>query len=371
MKKTLFINHSNNLHGSETVLLELLNVVFTENKNDVYVVEPIAPSQSFFSKALHQAGFTNIIGLPYKNLGVSLLRSIFVLIYNIYSVFYLVRYVRKNKIECIYSNTSVTCLGIIVALITSKPHFWHFHEPVDEKHGFVKSIILIYKFLLRYKRNTLVFVTKTQSDQWHCELSLKNIQSKVIYNPIKEIGHFSKKDDSDTIVFAYMGGRDERKNLLRFIDAFSVLHKENKNTRLLFAKNVGNTNQLIAKKVIDLGLIECFEEKAFPNLSDFYSQIDVFVLPSLSETWGLVVLEALQTKTPVVVTSNTGLTELLFQKKDCIFIDPYNTENIVEAMKFMLNKESREQIAQSGYDTIKEIDFNQNFKLEFAKFFNI
>ena len=42
------------------------------------------------------------------------------------------------------------------------------------------------------------------------------------------------------------------------------------------------------------------------ELSNYYRQADVFILPSLTETWGLVVEEALSNGTPVMLSHMVG-----------------------------------------------------------------
>src|SRR5690606_12125453 len=51
------------------------------------------------------------------------------------------------------------------------------------------------------------------------------------------------------------------------------------------------------------------------NVTAFYKAIDVFVMSSVGETYGMVTLEALLSKVPVIGTNSGGTSELLGQKK--------------------------------------------------------
>jgi hypothetical protein len=131
MKRILFINHSNDLYGAESILLQILKEITTEeNKNCIYVLTPQGNKLSDFKKALCNMNINNCSSLPYKSLGVSLQRSLLVLVFNFYSIIRLICYVNKNKIDVIYSNTSVTSLGIITSILLNKNHIWHFHESI-------------------------------------------------------------------------------------------------------------------------------------------------------------------------------------------------------------------------------------------------
>ena len=51
------------------------------------------------------------------------------------------------------------------------------------------------------------------------------------------------------------------------------------------------------------------------------SRADVFVMPSLSEPFGLVALEAAQRETPVIVSENSGVKEMLTHSLKADFWD--------------------------------------------------
>lgn len=366
MKKVLFINHSCHVHGAETVMLHLLNVI--EEKQNIHVVEPCCNEYDKFQSALEQMGITKILKLPYKALGISVFRSILVVIYNLYSVLKLLFYVRKEKIDLIYSNTSITCLGIVVAFIANKPHIWHFHEPVEADHGFVRPLNFIYKCFLSYKKNRVVFVSKRQHLQWKNEIPKYFDDSLIIYNPIKEI-KILKHSDKQKVVFGYMGDWCKRKNIPFFINTLEKLRKEYANVSLLLAKNTGDDIEKIEesiKNVLNLDIVI----ETFTDASVFYAMIDIFVLPSLSETWGLVAVEAMLSKKAVILTENTGLHELFKHEDHCLFINPYKENDLYKAMSFLMNEKKREIIAENGYNKVQSLNVNVKFEDSFRRLIN-
>ena len=367
MKKVLLINHTNNVFGSENVLLQVIERCFKGFEQDIHILEPKYRKDSLFKKSVEKLGFMNVISLPYKNLGVSLIRSYLVVFYNLYTLLFMFFYIKRNKIEIIYSNTSKTCIGVILARWTGKTHIWHIHEPTDTDHGWSPALAKLYEKFFSYKRNHIVFVSHTQWNQWKKQISGLD-KAIVIYNPIKE--YSNNITTTEQTVFGYLGSRDKRKNLPALISAFAEVNKQNNNTCLLLSQNIGDTNEVIQQQIAQFQLKNSVVERPIIDAAEFYNQIDVLVLPSLSETWGLVVLEAMSAGKATIVTRNTGLTELLQDGIHTLFIDPKNVQSIADALLKMTNKEFREQIAQNGHNLIVHQNFNSMFKQQMQLLFS-
>jgi glycosyltransferase involved in cell wall biosynthesis len=69
----------------------------------------------------------------------------------------------------------------------------------------------------------------------------------------------------------------------------------------------------LAESVEFLGWVE--------NQQDFFSNIDIFILPSLAETFGLVLLEAMKYGVPIITTNCDGPKEILKPDIDCLMLD--------------------------------------------------
>ncbi|HXX78658.1 MAG TPA: glycosyltransferase family 1 protein, partial [Ktedonobacteraceae bacterium] len=140
----------------------------------------------------------------------------------------------------------------------------------------------------------------------------------------------------------YLGGLDQRKNVLQLVRAFAHLHKRigDPELQLLIAGNpdkkrgplfpdprpvaadLGITDQIIYRFV---------EEEDKPAI---YSGASVFVFPSLYEGFGLTPLEAMSCGTPVICSNRTSLPEVVGDA--AIVLDPDNIHEMVEAMYSVL-----------------------------------
>jgi glycosyltransferase involved in cell wall biosynthesis len=86
-----------------------------------------------------------------------------------------------------------------------------------------------------------------------------------------------------------------------------------------------------AKDIIFINYID------IKDLNTIYSYSELFVFPSLSEGFGLPILEAMASGTPVVTSNTTSLPEI--GGNAVITVNPLNTKEIADAMRLILTDE--------------------------------
>jgi glycosyltransferase involved in cell wall biosynthesis len=339
-------------------MLQIIDTVFVGgNEKKVFIVEPIGKQESLFKRRLCDMGITHCFSLPYKCWGGSLFRSIIVTFFNLYSVLTLIYHVKKERIDIIYSNTSINCIGIMVAILTRKLHIWHFHESI----GWTKYPDILYWIFLKYKKNTVIFISENQKMQWQTQLPKSFEKSKIIYNPIKKINITDTYFHND-IVFGYLGSIDKQKNIVLLVNAFYELTRTHNNVKLIIGGS--GTDEDGLKKLIKEYSLESHVTMLgyVSEVSSFYNSIDIFVLPSLLESWGLVSLEAMIARKAVIMTNNSSLHEILENREECIFIDPTNKQELLDAMKMLMDEKYRTALAMRGYEKVRQYNFNIEFK---------
>jgi glycosyltransferase involved in cell wall biosynthesis len=76
------------------------------------------------------------------------------------------------------------------------------------------------------------------------------------------------------------------------------------------------------------------------NVPEFMAAIDVFVLPSYSETFGLVLIEAMAMEKPVVATSAGGVPEIVEDGRDGLLIPPRDEQALAGTIDLLLRNSS-------------------------------
>lgn len=132
--------------------------------------------------------------------------------------------------------------------------------------------------------------------------------------------------------FLFIGRLSKVKNLKTLIKVFNDLNDfsltiigEGEDESLL--KGMANENIIFEGAIQNKYIREHFLSK------------DVLILPSISETWGLVVEEALFFGMPVIVSKNCGSSELIKQGVNGYLIDP----NDIKSMKSIISNIDKKQ----------------------------
>ncbi|WP_455755658.1 glycosyltransferase family 4 protein [Sulfurimonas sp.] len=91
------------------------------------------------------------------------------------------------------------------------------------------------------------------------------------------------------------------------------------------------------------------------NVNEYMRLCDVTVLATPKETFGLVIIESMINKIPVIATANGGPLEIIDDKKDSLLFDR-NTNDLVEKIELLYNEpELRNKLAENAYKKVKEV----------------
>lgn len=102
--------------------------------------------------------------------------------------------------------------------------------------------------------------------------------------------------------------------------------------------------------------------KLLPKISDmptFYKAIDVFVLPSIYDTFPLSVLEAMSSGLPVIVSSNTGSSDIIQEGENgFVLSDPRDVHLLARLIDFLSeNERLRKRVGIAARKTAEELSW--------------
>jgi glycosyltransferase involved in cell wall biosynthesis len=128
-------------------------------------------------------------------------------------------------------------------------------------------------------------------------------------------------------------------------------------------------NLILKYKLTNVHMVGYFSHK-LDTINDFYLRANAYVAPSVwNEPLGLVILEAMVNKTPVVVSRKGGVTTLVKDGYNGFLIRPRSPKLIVEKVNLILqNEDLAKKMGENAYKTVTK-KFNWN-KIT-TKFYNL
>lgn len=176
--------------------------------------------------------------------------------------------------------------------------------------------------------------------------------------PTEEVKLFRQKNGihETEVLVGFIGRLVKGKGVAILIDAFRKLHAENKKVKLLLAggttEYVPEIKRVIEEEKLPIILIENFDEKIKPVL---FNALDIFVLASQSESFGVVFLEAWACKKPVIGSRMGAIQSLLSEQMDSLLFEPGNAESLKAAIQLLVGDlNARNFLGNNGYNKVVE-----------------
>lgn len=176
-------------------------------------------------------------------------------------------------------------------------------------------------------------------------------KGEVIYNPVSIPGKFSKTK-SEKFEIVYVGRLEIVKNVESLIKAFAS--SDNFNAHLTI---VGDGRERSNLEEISCKL-QMESKITFTGFSSepskYLSNADLFVLPSLSEGFGIAAAEAMFLKIPVLCSNVGGIPEFVKDGENGWLFNSQNIDELSEKINDILAMDNtlRIQIGMNGYDKV-------------------
>jgi len=166
-------------------------------------------------------------------------------------------------------------------------------------------------------------------------------------------------------IYLAIGGVESRKNTINILNGFKHVLAVYPDARLVIAGGASLLDHRGYQRAFDAELEEsCVADHvirtgpvADADMPSLYRIADALVFPSVKEGFGLVVLEALASETPVVVSRIAPFTEYLTES-DCIFADPFDAISIGAAMIRALSEGARAAAARARLGVAARMGWN-------------
>ena len=153
----------------------------------------------------------------------------------------------------------------------------------------------------------------------------------------------------DEKYFVYTGNAYPHKNLKRLVEAMVLLNQKTK-VKLKISSSRGIFTDRLEKIIKDnnaQNYIELLGYVKDNEIGKLYKNSIAFILPTLSEGFGLPPKEAIEAGTFALISNIPVLKEVY--QDSVIYFDPYDTNSIVNAMEEMLKMNPIERNKRIAY----------------------
>ena len=380
MINILFIHQSADLYGSDKTLLQLLTYIDKTKFNPVVVIPIDGPLKEELEKINIEVYINPVLKL-YRNV-VSPKNSIKFLREYKTAIQFLDTLNKTHKFDIIYSNTLAVLLGMIYAKKRKIKHIWHVHEIIVNP----KIIAAIFSKLLNKYADTIVCNSKATQNNLIKRIHQIQEKSIVIYNGVEQNNTSNtivnktdfgfKKDDT---VITLVGRIYWLKGHKLMLEVLSKYFAKQTNIKLLFVGSpvIGQEKHL--QEVEEIIQINNLKDKVkilpyTKDLNAIWQITDIALMPSTeAESFGLVAVEAMMAKKPVIGSNHGGLTEIIVNNKTGLLFEPNNENELAQSIQYLINNpkiriEMGEKGQQRAMEAFSIESYIKNFQELFLKF---
>ncbi len=347
-------------HGMDIVALELINALqLIDHENEYFIfVRPDEDNdflrlQAYFKLVLVEGAnyiHSEQIALP--------------------------RALRRYKLDLLH------CTANTAPLLSGVPLILTLHDVLFLKRTPGKNTATLYQRLGNLYRALLaprlvnrcrkiVTVSEFASEQIRAELDTSGAPIDVLYNGVNERFTFPPTPDQLIQIraayqlperyFLFLGSADPRKNFRNVLHAFIQYGQTNNDSKLVisgkqpaFLKQLLNAEEytFVEERCQFIGYIDD------ADLQGIYTMADIFLFPSISEGFGLPILEAMACGTPVITGNCTAMPEVAGNA--ALLVDPHQPDRITEAMQLIQDDQNfRRVMIQLGKERVEHFSWTR------------
>ncbi|WP_052911120.1 glycosyltransferase family 4 protein [Riemerella anatipestifer] len=233
-----------------------------------------------------------------------------------------------------------------------KIHFWKFKKAVQQADVIIAISEQTKRDIIKYLN---VSGKKIKVVYQGCHKAFKNQLSP------NELTKIAVKYQLPKRFILNVGTIEERKNLLNVIKALDgtgiplvVVGRKTK-----YQKEVDKT---LAQTRVEVHFLE---NVSMEELAGIYQLADIFIYPSFFEGFGIPVIEALYSGTPVITSNISSMPEA--GGPDSTYINPQNISDIKSKILFLWNNEAeRKRRSEKGLDYVRRFN-DENIAADLMK----
>lgn len=373
-KIVLYIAHSANLYGGELCLFNLVSKLDRSRFQPVVVL----PKNGPLKQKLEDAHVTvevipSITAWLTKRQGIQrLLHFLAVVPLILFSVWRLHQIIARYQADLIHTNSLVIIDGALAARLTGLPHVWHARELLVPQTVFNflfgPSVALS---IINYLSDQIIAISAGIRQVFCQQVDCSKV--RVVYDGIP-IEEFQKTGSGvsirsqfgfsrDTFLVGEIGMVTGIKGYEELVKAASIVRQTISNVKFIGIGGNLKSDLTYQHKLLELinnlNLQDVFILTGYRHdVAEILSELDLLVLPSHSEGFGLVLVEAMAAGKPVIGTKVGGIPEIIEDGITGFLIPPHSPDKLAQAIiKILENPDLAHNMGSRGRQKA-EIQFN-------------
>lgn len=223
-----------------------------------------------------------------------------------------------------------------------------------------KIIKFIVKLLSRYsfkRTNAVIFQNPDDLELFVNEKLLRREKCKVVYGSGVNLTKFKPEPYPKDITFFMLSRIMKSKGVIEYLEAAKKVKEFYPSTRFMLLGAIENIQDSLTyndlKPYIDDKIIDYFGETS--DVSFYYKQCSVYVLPSYREGTPRTVLEAMAMARPIITTDTPGCRETVIEEYNGFLVPVNNSDALANRMNwFIENNDMIEEMGQNSLNLCKE-----------------
>lgn len=350
MKKIAYFITKSNWGGAQKYVFDLSK----EMKNKYEVAVAVGGRGELFTK-LEENGI-EVFGLNY-------LKNTLNPVTLTYSIFENIKVIRNMKPDIVHNNSSFSGLSIGIAcfLVKQKSVFTVHGWPQNENRSFVWKIILGQCMaLVVFMHTKTICVSKKVLEQTpkllglfdlkkKCELVYNGIDEKMDFADAPESFNINKNKEEKIVNLVTIAELNKNKNYPLILDALNLLSKDLNWKYHIIGEGAEKEN--IAKQIAEYKLgNRVFLHGHVMEANKYLKNFNVFILGSITEALGYVLLEAGLAKLSCVATNVGGIPEIIDDGVNGFLVNLNEPEVMSKYISNLIqNQDLRKEIGEQLY----------------------
>ena len=229
--------------------------------------------------------------------------------------------------------------GMAAKLVTGKPLIVHVHATdFDRSGGKVNPGVYDIEKAGMEAADKVIAVSNLTRNIIIEKYGIDPAKVVTIHNAVEPLHNefLAKQKESGDKVVTFLGRVTMQKGPEYFVEAAHLVLKKMNNVRFVMAGSGDMLNKMITR-IASFRMGRRFHFTGFLKGDDVYHMFalsDVYVMPSVSEPFGISPLEAMQSNVPVIISRQSGVSEILHH---AIKVDFWDIHAMADAIYGILN----------------------------------